>query len=109
MVQRIGGRRHRVNIEEISRGTANDYGVRTETWSEFISAIWVSIEPQSGREYQRARQTTPELTHLIGMIYHPSVAPKMRVNFGGRILDIEFVENVDERNRDLFLHCVEQV
>ncbi len=109
MVQRIGGRRHLVNVEKITRTTANDYGVRAENWTDYMTGVWMSIEPQGGREYQRARQTTPELTHLIGMMYDNGITSDKRLNFGGRILDIEFVENVDEANRDLFLHCVEQV
>lgn len=106
---RIGGRRHVVNVEQITRGAADSYSVRAETWTDYMTGVWVSIEPQAGREYYRAKQVTPEITHLVGMLYDAGITTDKRLKFGSRTLDIVFVDNVDEANWELWLHCVEQV
>ena len=108
MAMRVGGRRHKVKIEKAIAQTADEYGEVTDKWKTF-KQVYVSIEPQGGREYNRAQQVTPELTRLLGMEWVADVKEEMRVNLNGRFLYIAVVENVDERNRDIFLSCIEQV
>lgn len=91
------------------RGTTQDAaGQVIETWTE-IETVWASIEPIAGREYFNASGERAEVTHRLGVVYGPSLAPRDRAEYGARVFDIKSVINVRELNRDLELMCTEHV
>ena len=49
-----------------------------------------------------------DATHRVKIRYLADVTPKKRFLFGTRELYIESVQNIDERNRELVLTCVER-
>ena len=91
------------------RGSAqDDAGQEIETWTQ-TAQVWATIRPIRGREYFNASGERAEITHTISIWYGTTVAPRDRVVYSGRTFDIQSVINIDERNRDLELMCVEHV
>lgn len=100
-----GRLRHRIRIEEKveSRDT---YGGERETWIT-KATVWGEVAPLVGREYLEARQMTAEMTTRIRIRYLEGVKPQMRAVFGSETFDIQAVQNVEERDREMVLMCRE--
>jgi SPP1 family predicted phage head-tail adaptor len=89
------------------RGSAQDsVGQTVETWTD-ISQAWATIKPITGREYFNASGERAEVTHRVSIWWISGVAPRDRVLYRSRVFDIKSAINVDERNKDLELMCVE--
>ena len=102
------GRLHKkILIESVSE-VRDSRGETTQTWSTTITTR-AAIAPLRGREYFEAHQENREVTHKIIIRYQSGITPKMRINFNGRYFDIESIINVEERNRELNLMCVERL
>lgn len=104
---KAGELRHRVRIQQLVTGR-DDTGGFSETWAD-VATVWAAIEPIRGREYFEAQQVNAEVSHRIKCRYRSGILPVMRAVFGVRIFRIEAVINVDERNRELQLMCIEAV
>ena len=102
---RAGQLRHRVEIQ--SRAATRTRGQVTEAWTTYTTG-WASIEPRSGRELERAHMVVADATHKVGIRYYSGVSTRDRFLFGTRKLNIASVVNVEERDRELILICVEQ-
>ena len=102
-----GKRAHYIIIQQVSE-SADARGEMTQTWSEYANA-WAEIKPVRGREYFQAHAENVAADTRIILPYLPGITSKMRVKFKSRIYDIETVINIDERNRELNLMCVEQL
>ena len=109
MVVRAGRFRHRVTVQQPD-GSADDHGERTQAWVSFGTAgRWAAIEPLSGRELVVAAQVDPQLSVVIRMRFTPGITTQMRVLIhDNRILNIGYIVNRDERNRELDLFCTEE-
>jgi len=85
-------------------------GQQTETWSS-IGSAYARVAPLRGREYLAASGEKANLTHEVTLRARNDVAlmPRDRVLFGTRLFDIQSVINVDERDRQWSLMCVEQL
>ena len=83
----------------IERGTdtKDAHGVVTKVYSTFAT-IWCSISPLSMRwQIQDGQPQTPGLFKIRAR-YLPGLMSTDRVNFGGRIMKIVEVLNIDERD-----------
>lgn len=102
-----GRRDKKVTIQRL--GTArDDAGQILDTWTD-QHTVWASITPVAGREYFNASGERAEVTHKIGIVYGPTVAPRDRIVYGSRVFDVKSVINTKERNRDLQIMCTEHV
>ncbi|MBN8431811.1 phage head closure protein [Microbulbifer salipaludis] len=102
---KIGALRHRVTLQQKVQN-ASGTGARTETWTD-LADIRAEVKPHAARELSAADNRYQETTHQVTIRYRPGVTRKMRVLFGGRVLEIETVINAMERNRWLHLLCQE--
>lgn len=102
-----GRLRQRVTIEEKveSRDT---YGGERDTWVTFATR-WAEVAPLVGREYLEGRQLGAEISVRVRIRYLADVKPHMRVKFGTEYYDIESVQNVETRDREMVLMCKEIV
>ena len=50
-----------------------------------------------------------EATHRVHIRYSPFISVKARLKFNGRFLNIESVERVDEKLREMWLICAEEL
>lgn len=106
---RAGRLRKRVVVEVATDGIGDD-GSPTVTWKTFKERS-ASVEPveTSGREYLQGASIEADITHTVGMRWFSGLTPKHRINYGGRILEIQSVTNVEERGRMLIVFCKEQI
>ena len=102
---RAGRLRELVTIQTAT--TVRDaHGQPVETWA--THAAWrCEVAPIRGREYFAAQQVEAQTTHRLTGHWITGVSPKMRVLWGARVLRIEQVINIGERNRTLELMCTE--
>ncbi len=100
-----------------SRVTSTDAeGTPTEGW-KVVGPLRGMVEPLGGRELAMAGQLEMKLSHTVKTYYRADLARtgsatgtsghNMRLLWGGRILDIQMVEDPDGRQRVLELLCLE--
>ena len=68
------------------------------------------IEPVTGSEGQHGTQIEANITHMVTLHYDTLTAttlPRMRVLYGTRALNIEYVRNEREVNGNIVLGCRE--
>ena len=107
MSVRAGRLRHRVAIQSQST-TLDGYGESTGSWAT-DNTVWAAVEPVSGSERDIGEGRTGVVSHRVVMRYLSTVSPKKRLLFGSRVLNIDSVLNVDERDERMSLFCVEEV
>jgi len=91
-----GDLRNRIKFEERTL-TPDSIGGSTESWAVFYEC-WAEIKPANASQVWQARQISHRITHKIKIRYTTGIKADMRINFGGRIMQIKKVINVDERN-----------
>lgn len=102
---RAGGLRHWVTIQSATEAR-DAVGEPIKTWGTFATG-WASIHPRTGTEPFQVQQFAPEATTEIAMRHLDGVTEKMRVLFDTRTYDIQFVQNIGERDRKIVLFCKE--
>ena len=105
---RAGNLRHRVVIQRPVE-ERNDLGeVVHRSWAE-VATVWSDVHPLDGRERWLEASVRPELTHAVRLRYRGDVTSECRLLHDGRVLRIDSVVNIEERNRELRLRCVEEL
>lgn len=64
-------------------------------------AVWASVTPTTGREYEEAQKLRGETTYKVITRYLPNITSDMKIMFGLQVLDIISVLNINERNTEL--------
>ncbi len=105
---RAGQLRNYVTIQQPTASSPNEFGETTDTWTTY-ARVRAGIIPQNSREFVSAKQVRGEMTHLVEIRSLGGVTSQMRVLFGTRVLNIDGVIDADERNRQMFLACIEEV
>jgi head-tail adaptor len=89
-----GKLRHLVQLQA-NTPTQNTLGEPSDSWAT-IANIYAAIRPMAG-----------QASHQITVRNYPGLSAENRIKFGTRIFDINSVNNVDERNREMILLCSE--
>ena len=105
-----GKLRHRIEIVQPSGAQDSFGGVSQDPslWTKVLTCF-ASINAQSGRDQMAASEYTSVSTHTI-VIRDPrtlTITNAMYVWFKGRTFQITAVLNPDERNKMLYIMCVE--
>jgi len=102
-----GKLRHHVTIESNTTERVGLDDIETPfTYAERM----VCLEPLSGREYERAKAYAATVSHKILMRYLKGLRPDMRVVLDdGRVLQINYVLDWQERHREQICYCTELV
>lgn len=96
-----GQLRHRVQLQSAVVVT-DSLGGRTQTWGTYAT-VWGAIDEQpfvQGNE-------NPELNTLISIRFREGVQAKQRAIAKGNTYAVIAVQNPEQRDRDLILHCME--
>ena len=108
---RAGRMRSRVALQVLDDGQGAD-GSPVQTWTT-IATLWASVTPVTGSERFVSAQTLASASHVVETRYQsalvPSMNPTARLLFGSRVLKINAVTDVDERNRMWRIFCKEEV
>ena len=105
-----GNFRHRVSIQS-GTFTQDSMGENIPpTWAT-DNTVWGAVEPVSGKETFQADQVDARVTHMVIMRYYPGLTSEMRILYvkdaDSRVLNIESVRNIDERDRRTIAMCTE--
>jgi SPP1 family predicted phage head-tail adaptor len=91
---------------ELAVEVADGYGGKNVTWQEFAE-VQAKVTPLSGSERFHAMRKESDITHKIIMRYSSWVDSTYRINFNGRIMEIDSVINLEERNRWIEIKAIE--
>ena len=108
----IGTHRHRVTLDEPGDPIPDGDGGYTETYTPLDPAAWdCSIEQAAARTLENigAGSLVAQATHVVRGRYHAGITTRTRVTFHGRILNVLYTANVDERDIETALVCAEVV
>lgn len=85
----------------------DEYGQPTDDWQDFVTT-WAKISKITSRElYALGPGFTAAVTHTIVIRYRSDVTSAMRINYRGRIFQIQAVADPDESRVKLELTCLE--
>lgn len=102
-----GKLRHRIVIERKVGTTKDPDGIVKETWAPFTSP-WAAVIPLSGREKTYAAAISAEASIRIEIRYMQGITADMRVNYGGRILELVAPPlDIEEKHIEIHLLCKE--
>jgi SPP1 family predicted phage head-tail adaptor len=107
MTTSIGRLRHRVVLQQ-DVGTKDANHEIVPDWSD-VANVYCAIVGASGVEAVQGLQLDATTTHLVEMRYRSDVTARMRLLWGSRVLNISSVVDTADRQRRLFLQCVEDV
>ena len=92
--------RHRITFMKPTGVIKNSMSENVPEYTEHMT-VWAFVAPRTGREYDEAQKLRAETTYNVQTRYFPDITTDMQISFRGRILRIESVLNVDERNEQL--------
>lgn len=106
---RPGQLRHRIEIQRHTIVGYDPANMPIMDWGT-LAEVWGAVEPVSGKEYWARVQVQAETTHKITLRWPGfEIKPTDRILFEDRILEIEAVLNLEERNQWVELMCKEKL
>ena len=104
-----GERLHRVTLETPGTPAPDGSGGYTESWQPIAGPLFARIAPAVAADLERLAASTvvAVATHVITIPYVPGVTTTARVVFGARHFSIAGVSDIEERQIQLILLCVE--
>lgn len=108
MFEGAGPKRQVVDVQA-QAVVVDSYGQETKVWVT-TSTRWAHVETLAGSFVNNAGQQKDNLTHQVTMRYFtPGLDPTMRLMYGSRVLNIFYINDVDERHREYVVRCQEIV
>ena len=104
-----GRLRHYATVQNPAYGEPDARGQVHESWQTVYGNVPSEILTMSGRELELAKQIVPQATTKITMRYHSSVTNKSRIVWQGNVYNVEYVDNVQQRNLVLVLTCTHDI
>lgn len=100
-----GAMRQRVKIQSQSI-SVDASGGPVEEWTT-SSSRWASVEPLKGQEKMIADQLQSQVTHKIKMRWFDGLSTKDRITLGSRTFQVQSINDVMERHRELQVMALE--
>lgn len=94
--------RHRITFLKPNSTTKNTMGENVPEYSE-LRTVWAFVAPKTGREYDEAQKLRAETTYNVHTRFFADITAEMQIRFNDRILKIESVLNINERNEELLI------
>ena len=89
--------------------TVDQYGQSVQDWDATGDPVPCEIRTATGRDQVNADQATVILTHVVTMWYQPDLDKTRRLIVEGRVLNIDHIDDVDNRHIQHRVYCVEEV
>jgi SPP1 family predicted phage head-tail adaptor len=109
LVIAAGELRHSIQVQKPRMAEPDTFGssVVPANW-DTVRTCFARIYTAGGRETNQAAQIVSEVSHVVKTRWKSTVIKAgYRVVFGNRIMTVQYVENVEERDRVLLLYCLE--
>lgn len=105
----VGRMRFRVQVVR-DVFTSDDLGQEVPTPTT-VGTYWADISTLSGRELTNARQRVATVSHKVTMRWQGAGAVNSNDHlvYQGRTFHVDWINNADERNRQLDVYCTEVV
>jgi len=104
----IGKRTTLATIEKLQLPPKNNFGEREPTFQS-AGQWWVAVRELRGNELAAAAQRVATVTHEVKGDFRTDITSRDRLTFDGRVLEINWVDNVDQRNVELRCVCTETI
>lgn len=82
--------------------TQDSFGDTIESWSEYKKAR-AAIKQISSKEYFGAQKTSVSAVMEFKIRYIPGIIESMRINYKSKYYDIESIDNINEKNRNIVM------
>jgi SPP1 family predicted phage head-tail adaptor len=108
----IAARPHRVTLQKPGPEVPDGDGGSAHTWIDLAPpALSMEIKPATAHDLERVAAGTviTTNTYIITGPYHPQITTRCRLLFNGRIFSVVGDQNIEERNGEMVLVCVEGV
>lgn len=108
---RAGKLRWRIELHSDGTPAADSLG-QMQPADTLLGTYWGAISTLGGAERVNAEQIKGEVTHRVTLRWpgaSTTIVPKMRLVFKTRTFNIVWIDNVDERNRQLDVYCQEVI
>ena len=108
MARRRGSGRYtkRIKLEKPIQ-IKNSYNELEETW-QTVGERWANVIPMRSRELLAAGQVNEQINHRVEIRYIKDLDSTWRIVYRDKVLNIDSVINVEDRNRYLELVCIEE-
>jgi SPP1 family predicted phage head-tail adaptor len=106
----IGKLRHRIQVVR-DTFASDDLGDMVPTPTT-VGTCWGEVVTLSGREAVNARQLKPETTHRVTLRWQGAsvaIKPSDKLIYDSRTFNVLWVNNLDERNRQIDAYCTEVI
>ncbi len=103
-----GKLRHRIVIQQPVESEPTATGQRDVTWVKFDKA-WAEITSTPGNEGLDVRTINAQMSHRVRIRYRAGLQTTFRVLWGTRLLSLNSIVDVDNRRREQFLYCSEDL
>jgi SPP1 family predicted phage head-tail adaptor len=100
-----GQLRHKVTIQKKGSGVSDGGGNIIPNWVN-IAEVWANVNADPF-DKTVANQSVQQSTHTVKIRYRSDLTTAHRLLFNGRVLDIKYIKNTNEANRELILSCLE--
>lgn len=95
-------------VLQSATSTPDDYGDEVPEWTT-VETHFADVITLTGREAANAQQIKAEVTTKVVLRYSAEVLPDRQFVFGSRTLRILWINNIGQRNRELWVYCQEVV
>lgn len=102
-----GKLRHYVTVQTYEATGVDNRGNRTGAWEPLFEKVPCEIVTLAGKELEMARAIVAQANVKIRMRYLPGLSARHQITWQGRTFHIGAIDNVEQRNRELVLTCVE--
>ena len=100
-----GKLRHQILIER-ETPTPDGAGGSSVVWSTVVSTR-AFIKPISGGERLQALRVESDVTQRVFIRYRSGLLPSDRINYGGRLMEIKAILNLEEQNKWFEIYATE--
>ncbi len=98
---------HRITFLK-SEDYKDELGQWIEEWVDF-KKVWCAVKTVKGQEYFAAASTRSENTYRFIIRHTNEISTHMKINFNGRMFEIESVLNDDEANKTITIIAKERL
>lgn len=97
--------RHYVSVQRLTQSSDGEGGFTSEWKTE--DNIWASVNPIRAIQQYQFKSINVDATHHVTTRGYTDINEKDRILFNERILEVLTIENIQERDFELFITCKE--